>query len=161
MGSTPQKLRLRVRETDRSRSPTAARANVETAPATKPLGLRLEGISEGVRWSSLLGPTLLLGTLLLHLTVESAIATTASEDLFNKACAPCHGKDGKANTLAGKKAGAKDLSISKTTSSEIEKQITEGKADTKGSIKMPAFAGKITPAEIKALAEYVLAFRKN
>jgi len=95
------------------------------------------------------------------LTLASTSAASPTEDLFNRTCAPCHGKDGKANTPAGKKAGAKDLSISKTTSPEIEKQITEGKADAKGSIKMPAFAGKIAPDEIKALTDYVLAFRKK
>jgi mono/diheme cytochrome c family protein len=82
-------------------------------------------------------------------------------DLFNTACAPCHGKDGKANTPAGKKSGAKDLSISKTTPAEVEKQITDGKADARGVLKMPAYAGKITPDEIKALTDYVLAFRKK
>jgi mono/diheme cytochrome c family protein len=102
-----------------------------------------------------------LTAFLVLLAVHRASAATPVEDLFSKTCAPCHGKDGKANTPAGKKAGAKDLSISKTTRAEIEKQITEGKADTKGSIKMPAFGGKITPDEIKALTDYVLAFRKK
>lgn len=96
----------------------------------------------------------------LFLTLSMAIAAPI-EELFNKTCAPCHGKDGKANTPAGKKAGAKDLSISKRTAVEIEKQIIEGKADNKGSIKMPAFAGKITPDEIKGLTEYVLSFRNT
>ena len=102
-----------------------------------------------------------LTAFLLLLGLQQASAATPVEDLFNKTCAPCHGKDGKANTPAGKKAGAKDLSISKTTPAEIEQQITEGKADAKGVLKMPAFAGKITPDEIKALTDYVLAFRKK
>ena len=103
--------------------------------------------------------TLVRGLALLALVIASAASST--EDLFNQSCAPCHGKDGKANTPAGKKAGAKDLSVSKTTPVEIERQITDGKADSKGALKMPAFAGKITPDEIKALADYVLAFRKK
>ncbi len=106
-----------------------------------------------------LTPNLLLGAL-LYLLPTSTIASS-TEELFNKTCAPCHGKDGKANTPAGKKAGAKNLSVSKTTPAEIEKQITEGKADGKGSIKMPAFGGKITADEIKNLTDYVLAFRKK
>jgi mono/diheme cytochrome c family protein len=125
------------------------RANYPSqSPPPLPAGLRFER---------------LLLTVLLALVILSpaTLSAPAIEDLFQKTCAPCHGKDGKANTPAGKKAGAKDLSISKTTPAEIEKQITDGKADSKGSIKMPAFSGKITPDEIKALTDYVLAFRKK
>src|SRR5689334_16322350 len=99
--------------------------------------------------------------LLTLFAVVSADAASPTEDLFNKACAACHGKDGKANTPAGKKAGAKDLSTSKTTPAEIEKQIAQGKADARGTLAMPAFAGRITTEEIKALTDYVLAFRKK
>jgi len=106
-----------------------------------------------------LTPALLLGAL-LYLSL-AALSASPAEDLFNKACAACHGKDGKANTPAGKKAGAKDLTISKTTPAEIEKQIIEGKANAKGVLTMPAFADKITPEEIKALTGYILAFRKK
>ncbi len=82
------------------------------------------------------------------------------EELFTKNCVPCHGKDGRGNTPAGKKVGAKDLTVSKTSPAEIEKQIKEGKLDPKGTAKMPAFGGKISEDEIKSLVDYVLHFRK-
>jgi mono/diheme cytochrome c family protein len=84
-----------------------------------------------------------------------------AEELFTKNCAPCHGKDGKGNTPAGKKAGAKDLTISKTTRAEIEKQITDGKIDPKRKTNMPAFGEKVSKEEIRTLTDFVIAFRKG
>jgi cytochrome c6 len=91
----------------------------------------------------------------------AAVNAAGVEELYSRNCAPCHGKDGKGNTPAGKKAGAKDLTISKTTPDEVERQIVEGKLDPKGTAKMPAFGGKISDEEIKSLAAYVLGLRKT
>jgi mono/diheme cytochrome c family protein len=78
---------------------------------------------------------------------------------FATLCAPCHGLDGKARTPAGKKLGAKDLSESKLTDAEIEKQILAGTKDKKGADRMPAFKDKLTPADVSALATFVKTFR--
>src|SRR5262245_43377395 len=83
------------------------------------------------------------------------------EELFLRNCSPCHGKDGKGNTPAGKKAGVKDLTISKTSPAEVEKQIIGGKIDPKRKTNMPAFGGKISKEEIKSLSEFVLSLRKG
>jgi mono/diheme cytochrome c family protein len=80
--------------------------------------------------------------------------------LFAKLCASCHGKDGKAQTPIARKLGVKDLTQSKLTGTEIEKQIVEGKRDEQGKEKMPAFKGKITDVEIKSLVTVVQEFRK-
>jgi cytochrome c6 len=84
----------------------------------------------------------------------------STQELYTKVCASCHGKDGRGQTPAGRKAGAKDLTVSKTSAEEVDRQIREGKQDPKKKSNMPAFAGKLSDEEIKALASYILGFRK-
>lgn len=71
------------------------------------------------------------------------------EDLFNKKCSNCHGKDGAKGAL-----GAKNLQFSKMEDSVIVNTIQNG------GKKMPAFKKKLTPEEIKILVVYVKGFRK-
>jgi mono/diheme cytochrome c family protein len=92
-------------------------------------------------------------------TIQMAGSAEPSE-LFMKTCAPCHSKDGKAQTPAAKKLGVKDLSESKLTDEQIIQQILEGKLDPKKESKMPAFKEKITKAEIESLIQVVKGFRK-
>lgn len=73
------------------------------------------------------------------------------KELFAKQCASCHGPDGKAQTPIARKLGVKDLTQSKLTEAEIEKQIIEGKRDEHGKEKMPSFKGKLSSDEIKSL----------
>jgi len=81
--------------------------------------------------------------------------------LFLKNCAPCHGADGRAGTRAARKLGVKDLTASKTTDVEIERQIREGKKDETGSQRMPSFTGKLKDEEILALIATVKSLRKR
>lgn len=83
-----------------------------------------------------------------------------TNEVFLKTCAPCHSKDGKAQTPAAKKLGVKDLSESKLTDEQIVQQILEGKLDPKKESKMPAFKEKLSKAEIDALVLAVKSFRK-
>ena len=82
------------------------------------------------------------------------------QDVFAKHCALCHGKDGKAQNPAARKLGVKDLSLSKATEGEIEKQVAEGTKDKGGNQKMPPFKDKLTSEEIKSLIAVVKSFRK-
>ena len=64
-------------------------------------------------------------------------------------CAVCHGEDGKAQTEKGKEKGARDL-----TNRKWQDAVEDGRlvsSITKGRDKMPSFAKKLTPEEIKAL----------
>ncbi len=88
------------------------------------------------------------------------VRAASGEELFVKYCALCHGKDGKAQNPAARKLGVKDLSESKATDSEIEKQVIEGKKDDRSNLKMPSFKDKFTPEEIKSLIAVVKSFRK-
>jgi mono/diheme cytochrome c family protein len=101
--------------------------------------------------------------LLLGLAVAVAPSAFCRDErsvLFAKACASCHGKDGKAQTPAAKKLGVKDLSESKLTDEQIVEQILEGKLDQKKESKMPSFKEKLTKAELDSLIPVVKAFRK-
>ena len=103
------------------------------------------------------------GILLLGLSLAVAPAAFCGDvgtEVFTKACGPCHGKDGRAQTPAAKKLGVKDLSQSKLTDEQIVQQILEGKQDQKKDSKMPPFKEKLTKIEIDSLIPVVKAFRK-
>ncbi len=92
--------------------------------------------------------------------VGSAADPKDTEKQFNKVCATCHGKDGKAQTDMGKELGARDLTDpavqAKVTDVEIEHQILNGSKDPK---KMPPLKDKVTPDQAKELVKYVRAFK--
>lgn len=98
----------------------------------------------------------------LALVVSCSMAT-AGEELYNKKCAACHGKDGKGDTKMGKKKGANDYTDPKVqasfTDAEGVKAILEGtKKD--GKTTMKGYEGKITEEEAKALVKYIRTFKK-
>lgn len=72
-----------------------------------------------------------------------------AESLFTLRCASCHGTDGKLGV-----AGAKDLSISELTDSEILTTIKNGKNG------MPSFEGVLTREQQEALLLVVKSKRK-
>ena len=83
-----------------------------------------------------------------------------SADLYGKKCVMCHGRDGKGNTVMGKKLAIKDLTnqavMSKLTDEQIEAQIKNGVKDpVTGKDRMLSFNGKLTDAQIKGLAKFV------
>jgi len=102
----------------------------------------------------------LLWALLFPAAFPLACGASEGEGLYNKSCSTCHGVDGKGQTKIGQKLGAKDLSQSKLTDADIEKQVREGRTGDDGKIKMPSFKDAFTPEEVKALTVYVKAFRK-
>jgi mono/diheme cytochrome c family protein len=83
---------------------------------------------------------------------------------WDKNCASCHGKDGKGETKAGKKAEVKDLTDAtyqaSFTDEQMFKQIKEGLKDKNGKEKMKPFADKLTDAEVKALIAQVRSYKK-
>lgn len=80
--------------------------------------------------------------------------------LFADNCASCHGPDGKAQTPAGKKVHAKDLTVSRLNDAAILQQIKEGYRDSHGLPAMPAFKGRLSDEEVNALLPVVKSFRK-
>lgn len=70
--------------------------------------------------------------------------------VFRQNCTVCHGPDGKLGLN-----GAKDLSLSALPLEERINQITNGKN------LMTPFSGILSPAEIKAVAEYTITLKKQ
>lgn len=70
--------------------------------------------------------------------------------VFRKFCVTCHGADGKLGLN-----GAKDLTLTTLTLEERINQITHGKN------MMTPFEEVLSPAEIKAVAEYTLTLKKQ
>lgn len=79
-------------------------------------------------------------------------AADTAAPLFKTKCTPCHGEKGTGDTTMGKKLGVRNLA-----STDVQKQADSVLIGiiTKGKGKMPAYAGKITDAEIKALVAHI------
>jgi len=100
---------------------------------------------------------IVLGTLLLSgLAGWSARADAPPTWAAN--CASCHGKDGKGQTMMGRKLSIKDLTDAKTqagfTDADATKAIKEGVTEN-GTEKMKAFGSKLSDAQVAALVAYV------
>jgi len=97
----------------------------------------------------------------LSLLVATPVAFSG-EELYNKKCASCHGKDGKGDTKMGKKAGARDYTDAAVqasfTDEEGVKAILEG-VDKDGK-KMKGMKGKVTEDEAKAILAYMRTLKK-
>jgi mono/diheme cytochrome c family protein len=101
--------------------------------------------------------------LVLGVSAGTCAAADATEN-WAKHCASCHGRDGKGDTKAGKKADVKSLADAKYqesfTDEQMFKQIKEGMKDKNGKEKMKAFGGTLSDDEIKALVTSVRGLKK-
>lgn len=80
-----------------------------------------------------------------------------AQPLFEKKCAPCHGKDGTGDTPMGKRLGVRPLAAAKGKSdADLEKGLLDGVPGT----KMPAFRNKVSDAEAKDLVRLVRGLMK-
>lgn len=82
----------------------------------------------------------------------TAVAQDDAAALYKTKCQICHGPDGKGDTPAGKKVGAKDLhspEVAKLSEQELFDVVKKGKE------KMPSYDGKLTDDQIKSLVKYV------
>lgn len=95
-----------------------------------------------------------------------AVSLGAAEvkENWEKHCVSCHGKDGKGDTKAGRKADVKNLTDAtyqaSFTDEQMFKQIKEGLKDKNGKEKMKAFGGALSDDEIKALVAFVRGLKK-
>ncbi len=86
---------------------------------------------------------------ILSLSVAPVAQAGTPAETFQQKCAACHGKDGKGQSDMAKKLGVKDLTVTKLSAAEIEKVVANGKG------KMTPWKGKLSDAEISAVAKYV------
>ena len=86
---------------------------------------------------------------------SGASGSTDGAQVFAQICVTCHGPTGKPNEMMVAKLGVKDLTapdVRKTlTAAKVEAQVRDG---SKNKL-MPGFAGALSDAQIKAVAEYV------
>lgn len=106
-----------------------------------------------------IGQTALLAVVFALMFGSVARAADDTAAVYKAKCETCHAKDGSGNTDMGKSMKAKDLrspEIQKMTDAQLLDVITKGKGET-----MPAYKGKLTDAQIKALVTYVRGFAKK
>lgn len=89
------------------------------------------------------------------------LLTQAQSDaatIYKTNCDLCHGPGGSGDTPTGKAFHAKDL-----RSDDVQKQsdATLTEVITKGRGKMPAFGGKIRPADVQKLVSYIRSLPKT
>ncbi|HEX8162488.1 MAG TPA: c-type cytochrome [Pyrinomonadaceae bacterium] len=80
--------------------------------------------------------------------------------IYSQRCASCHGEDGDAQTEKGELYGATDFTSKKWWDKERPSDARLRRAISKGkSGGMPSFGGRISAADISALATYVRGFK--
>jgi mono/diheme cytochrome c family protein len=99
-------------------------------------------------------------TLCILIAAPAAFAGGGGPDgaaIYKAKCAMCHGPDGAGQTTMGKNLKLRDLrsaDVQKQTDAELVKWITDGKG------KMPAYKGKLTPADIDAVVAFIRTLKK-
>lgn len=94
--------------------------------------------------------------MLLGLMSLTGFAETGA-DTYKAKCQMCHGADGTPPAAMAKSMGIKDLKsdeVQKMSDADFKAIVEKGKG------KMPAFAGKLTPAQIDDVVKYVRSLKK-
>src|SRR4030095_14477999 len=103
--------------------------------------------------------------IVIGLCVAGALSARAADvtENWTKHCASCHGKDGKGETKAGKKAEVKDFTDAKYqasfTDEKAVQQIKDGMKQD-GKERMKPFKDKLNDDEVKALVAHIRSFKK-
>src|ERR1043165_4820996 len=103
--------------------------------------------------------------LMLAIAAAAALSVSAADvkENWEKACAKCHGPDGKGDTKMGQKLGIKDLTDAKVQAEfkdeQAFKSVKEGIKDNEGKVKMKAVEG-LSDDEIKSLVAHVRTLKK-
>lgn len=111
-----------------------------------------------MRASKMKHRTHIAGLILLGISFAvPAMAQQAGETTYKAKCAMCHGADGTADTPMGK-----NMKIRSLKSPEDVKAADADlfKATKEGVGKMPAYAGKLTDAQIQDVVTYIRTLQK-
>jgi len=106
---------------------------------------------------------ILLVMLAISATALLSVSAGDAKENYDKACAKCHGKEGKGDTKMGQKNGCKDYSDAKVQDAmkdeDATKAIKEGVKDKEGKVLMKP-TEDLSDADIKALVAYMRTFKK-
>lgn len=100
------------------------------------------------------------GTVSLLISMGSALslAQDSAADLYKSKCQMCHAADGSGNTPAGKSTKVHPFNAPDVVSMSDADLIA---ITQKGKNKMPAYAGKLTDAQITDLVAYIRTLQKK
>ena len=90
----------------------------------------------------------------------AGVSQRAAATLYAKHCASCHGKDGRAKTFKAKFNQARNLTEHGWQEAVSDERIFNSIANGRGK-KMPAFAKKLSEAEIDSLVLLVRGMRSS
>jgi len=90
---------------------------------------------------------------------QQTVFSQRARELFNKNCASCHSKDGRAQTPAARLGHVQDLSECRLGDEAIVEQILNGTHNKENTMKMPPFKDKLSRAEVQSLVPLVRSFR--
>ena len=100
--------------------------------------------------------TIIVALALILLAAPALLAEDGAA-LFKTKCQACHGPNGSGDTPMAKKLGVKALGsapVQGQTDAQLTATITNGKN------KMPAFNGKLTADQVKALVGLIRSWKK-
>ena len=120
----------------------------------------VRGFKYWLLFSVAIGVISLLVTCAIVYKASAKLALNAAVDgasLFNRQCAQCHGRDGRAKTRRGRQTHTRDITNAEWQSDISDERIFN--SITRGKGKMPAFK-KLSDGEIDALVAYVRRLRK-
>jgi cytochrome c553 len=124
--------------------------------------IRRRGTVNENRLEEIMKKILTLSVAIMAVSALSASAADAKET-YEKDCAKCHGKDGKGQTVMGKKQGAKDYTDAKVQEELKDeaaiKAIKEGYKNKEGKQVMKP-SEDLSDEEIKGLVAYMRKFKK-
>ena len=95
--------------------------------------------------------------IMVAVAVSPVLAQSSGADTYKAKCQMCHGADGLGNTPAGKAMKARPFNspdVLKESDTDLMAVIKNGKN------KMPAFAGKLTDAQIADVVAYIHTLQK-
>jgi len=92
---------------------------------------------------------------------QQTVFSEGARELFNKNCASCHSRDGRAQTPVARQNHVQDLSECRLEGAAIIEQILNGTHNKANTFKMPPFKDKLTRAEVESLVPLVRSFRST
>ena len=99
--------------------------------------------------------TITLAAVATMMLIATPLLAADGAALYKTKCFACHGEKGNGDTVMGKKLGVRNFAsadVQKQTDAVLTGIIANGKQ------KMPAYAGKLTETDIKALVATIRTF---